>query len=614
MKRVCLPLALVALGALLASPPASAQSCSIGGHNETSENFAPGGWSIIPGTPGTIAGAPSGTHLVISEVAPRGAGAGSLSDSSEYVEIYNPTSKPVSLDDKYISDDSKYYQIVNGTYTAVNTTDWALKFPAGLALSPGRTLVLCVTKTGFAGSGASAPGAQYFLEMKDSNGSGADDMIIIPTMMTARVLNPNASSTNGEWVVLYCWNGTSDLVCDIDYASWGVNSASNPKMDKSGISIDGPDAGTGASAYNNDTPAASQTNLGNGTQLTKPNTYQRTGGEVGEITTGGNGCIGRAIPTAIDWLPVAGTSNIRFHVRWQNPDNDNNSAPINGALSSQPFGVFLPDYGSIGSFAVPPLQPSSFFDVFIEVPLDQLPPKPNKILPGGGPGGTPGKASTGAFRGGTTIASNCPPDTNWAGNVDLFWSAAGQTGQALKHYGDLVVCPGGGPSYIHMRSSNCPNPMPWSIAGLCPGFSATLVNEDLSPTPNPAPAGWTGYICVSAPAGTPVGASCCFDVVFNCNGSPGTVDLCVTTCDWSQHSPTLTVVDWTTTGTTVQFHQHWENQNASSPSNPVSGDMSSQRFGVFLPNFGPIGHFDVPAIAPSRGCLSGEALPGLPNM
>src|SRR6266516_4378144 len=78
MKRVCLPLALVALGALLASPPASAQSCSIGGHNETSENFAPGGWSIIPGTPGTISGAPSGSHLVISEVAPRGAGAGAI--------------------------------------------------------------------------------------------------------------------------------------------------------------------------------------------------------------------------------------------------------------------------------------------------------------------------------------------------------------------------------------------------------------------------------------------------------------------------------------------------------------------------------------------------------
>src|SRR6267378_2553478 len=104
MKRVWLPLALVALGVALASPPARAQSCSIGGHNETSENFAPGGWATVNMSPGTITGAPSGTHLVISEVAPRGCGTGVVSDSSEFIEIYNPTSKPVRLDDKYISD------------------------------------------------------------------------------------------------------------------------------------------------------------------------------------------------------------------------------------------------------------------------------------------------------------------------------------------------------------------------------------------------------------------------------------------------------------------------------------------------------------------------------
>jgi len=37
-------------------------------------------------------------------------------------------------------------------------------------------------------------------------------------------------------------------------------------------------------------------------------------------------------------------------------------------MSSQEFGAFLPTYGPIGNFDVPPIQPSSFFDVFFECP------------------------------------------------------------------------------------------------------------------------------------------------------------------------------------------------------------------------------------------------------
>jgi lamin tail-like protein/flagellar hook capping protein FlgD len=604
VKRACHTLVVAVMGVALAAWPAFAQTCAIGGHNETSENFtsAGGGWTTVNMTPGTVPGGISVPHLCISEVAPRGAGTGSLSDSSEYVEIYNPTTRPIDLSPFYIADDPGYYKIVNGPYAVTNNSDYVLRFPAGLTLDPGRTVVICVTKQGFAGSGASPGPAQHFLEMKDSNANPADDMVNVVTNSVFLVgggMFTNPSGTNGEWMMLFCWNGTSDLVCDVDYASWGANSASNAKADKTGICIDGPDAGAAASCYNADLAAASQTNLGSGTVLTKPNTYQRVGGgagEAGEVLAGGNGCRGQVIPTVVDWLPVAGTNNIRFHVRWENQDPNNSSDQVNGTLRSQEFGVFLPDFGDIGSFSVPPLQPSSFFDVFVEIPLDALPPKPNKILPGGGP-----RPAT-AMRpvGHDAVASNCPPDTNWAGNVDLFWSGPGQTGQTLKHYGDLLVCPGAGPSYIHMRSSNCPNPMPWSIVGLCPGFSCTLVNEDLTPTPNPAPPGWTGYICVSSPAGTPIPTNCCFKVVFDCNGSPGTVDLCVTTCDWSPPHPTLSVVDWAhLDATTERFHLRWANTDPSSSSAPVSGTMSSQVFGVFEPNFGPIGSFSVPPIAPS---------------
>jgi len=608
MKRLWLVLSLIALSVLPATSRVDAQTCAIGGHNETSENFtAAGGWTTSNMSPGVIVGAPSGSHLVISEVAARGAGTGAASDSSEYIEIYNPTSRPVSLDDKYVSDDIGYYRVVNGTYPATNTSDFALRFPAGLTLSPGRTLVLCVTKAGFAGSGASPGAAEHFLEMKDSNANPADDMVIMTTGSAFPVTGgnlTNPSTTNGEWVVLYCWNGTSDRVCDIDYASWGANSASNPKMDKTGISIDGPDAGALASAYNADTAAAGQTNLGTAA-LVKPNTYQRFGAEVGETAVGGNGCIGQVVVSSVNWVSVAsptGGRNIRFHIRWQNPDDDAESTPFSGQMFSQEFGVFLPDAGLIGDFTVPPMQPNSFFDVFFEVPLDLLPPPPQKILPGGGGGGAGAVGSlASAYAPGSPPRTNvdCPPDTNWAGNVDIVWTGSGQGGQVNKHYGDLLTCIGGAPSYIHFRGSNCTAPMPWSVVGVCPGYTVTLVNEDFSPAPNPVPVGWTGWISVSAAPGVTSGTSCCFSIVFQCLGASSTIDICSTACDCQVHPPTLTTVDWTTLGTTVRFRQHWENPSATNASDPVSGEMSSQHFGAFLPNFGPIGHFDIPPIAPS---------------
>ena len=152
MKRLWPLLAFAAWSVLAATSPANAQPCSIGGHNETSENFtASGSWTTANMSPGVALGPPTASHLVFSEVAVRGAGTGAASDSSEYIEIYNPTAKPVSLDDKYISDDIGYYRIVNGPYAVANTSDFALKFPNGLSLLPGNTLILCVDQGGLRG-------------------------------------------------------------------------------------------------------------------------------------------------------------------------------------------------------------------------------------------------------------------------------------------------------------------------------------------------------------------------------------------------------------------------------------------------------------------------------
>jgi hypothetical protein len=252
-------------------------------------------------------------------------------------------------------------------------------------------------------------------------------------------------------------------------------------------------------------------------------------------------------------------------------------------MNSQKLGVFLPDFGPIGSFNVPPIAPASFFDVFFDVPLSQLPPEPELRLPGSQPG----------------VPNPCVTD-HWHGNVNITWNGAGGVGQAFKHFGEMPVCPGAGPTYLFVET-DCLSAVgaTWSIAGLCPGFSATLVNTDLTPAPNPVPAGWIGMICVSATAATPLGTTCCFTVNFLCNGAPGVIEVCANTCYWGPRKPVLAVTDWKNIGSSVRFHMRWTNPNQGGDSEPVSGDMMSQPFGAFAPNFGPIGQFNVPPIPPA---------------
>jgi hypothetical protein len=230
----------------------------------------------------------------------------------------------------------------------------------------------------------------------------------------------------------------------------------------------------------------------------------------------------------VDWanVPSPGGNHVRFHLRWQNDSPTTPTNPATGNIMSAMFGAFVPDYGPIGGFSVPSLPPSSFFDVFLEVPLSSLPPNPQKSLPGGGSGGAAAQTTT----------QPCPPDSAWQGNVDILWNdpaGGGGQGQANWHLGQLLVGPGAGNSYIHLVT-NCasPNGGSWSFSGLCPGFGATLVNQDkVTPAPPILPPGWTGWICTAATAAVPVGSICCFRLEINCGGQHATVRVCATACN-----------------------------------------------------------------------------------
>jgi len=228
----------------------------------------------------------------------------------------------------------------------------------------------------------------------------------------------------------------------------------------------------------------------------------------------------------VSWRTV-GTS-VEFHVQFYNPDPVNPSGTVSGELNTQPFGAFVPDNGTIGTFDIPPIPPESFFDVFYDVPLSSLPPSAEKITPGGGSNGG------GVFG---LPPADCPPDLRWAGNVDVIWSGPGGSGTANYHFGTIQVDPGGQPSYIHMLS-DCTDPagMSWSFSNLCPGWSATLVLDDGTlnpdgPAPNPIPPGaFDGWICVTADSTISPGDSCCFDLDLNCGSQPATIHVCADAC------------------------------------------------------------------------------------
>lgn len=238
---------------------------------------------------------------------------------------------------------------------------------------------------------------------------------------------------------------------------------------------------------------------------------------------------GEILPLRLDivnWQTVVGPIPcIRFHARFSNPDALNTSGPVSGEMHTQPFGAFVPNGQLIGTFDVPPMQPSSFFDVFIDVPLTDLPPSAERILPGTGAGGL-------------EPAAACPPDNFWAGNVNVNWSGAGGTGQANVHNGTLQICPGAAPSYIHVVT-DCQDPagITWSFGSLCPGWSAALVlNSNFAPgdpAPNPIPPGFfDGWICISADASVTVGANCNVVLSLNCGNQPATISLLAEACDW----------------------------------------------------------------------------------
>lgn len=222
-------------------------------------------------------------HLLVSEfvVSPT---------AGEFIEIYNPTGSTIDLSDYYITDATNpdsgfyYYNIVIGDGTGGGlAADFHARFPAGAAIAPGEYQTIAMNGTGFINT---YPGKQPTYELYDTDPAVPDMREALPGLINGQ----GGLSNDGEAIILYTWNGQSDLVQDADYAVWGDK---REAVDKTGISIDGPDADADSSTYFDDTPISQQISVSSGVPHGSGESVQRfTTEENGEIQNGGNGITG----------------------------------------------------------------------------------------------------------------------------------------------------------------------------------------------------------------------------------------------------------------------------------------------------------------------------------
>ncbi len=221
-----------------------------------------------------------------------------LGSPQEFIAVWNPNDEDVELEDYYLTDaihapGSQYYWRVvepNPTQTTIGGgafTDFHARFPAGAVIAAGDTIAVSIAGSdAFFASYGFLPHFELF-----EDGTGPDDVPdmrpVFPGSINGTTV-PSLTNTS-EIVVLYHWDGQSDLVTDVDVFFWG--SGTSHRFSKTGVSIDGPDADTTPTAYRPDTPVASQRPFPS--EHAFGEAYHRADAEEGlEIKTGGNGVDG----------------------------------------------------------------------------------------------------------------------------------------------------------------------------------------------------------------------------------------------------------------------------------------------------------------------------------
>ena len=213
----------------------------------------------------------------------------------EYVEISNPTESAVDLTNYYLTDGTDisssklYYNLpIEDNYWSGSSTDFICRFPNGYTLAPGAAIKISLRDNS----------AYESVYGQTPDISLDDDMLSVSEDSDTKG-NPGAPKlhNSSETLILFYWDGSSEIVKDVDYLIWGDNSFA---IDKS--SVDG---------YLSDTPTSSQSLMPVHATNEKLVRLDKSS-EGGETQANGNGITGHdetSEPLADTWTTASLTSS-----------------------------------------------------------------------------------------------------------------------------------------------------------------------------------------------------------------------------------------------------------------------------------------------------------------
>ena len=159
---------------------------------------------------------------------------------AEFVSIHNPTTDPVDLSNYYITDATSsnkyYYKITSATdYWSGHPLDFIARFPNGYTIESNETLILGLHNHDMFNTyyGYNAD-LTLFEDMRDA--FDGEETISNPTDLDndgiSDFFGSDILDNDSEVLVLFYWDGSSDLVQDVDYFIWGNTDRA---IDKTGV-------------------------------------------------------------------------------------------------------------------------------------------------------------------------------------------------------------------------------------------------------------------------------------------------------------------------------------------------------------------------------------------
>ena len=207
----------------------------------------------------------------------------------EMIEIFNPTSEEIDLSNYYLSDQKEYYNWINNQNLNLSNQDFIIKFPDESFISSQGTFTITTNSI-----------SEFNLYY------GYDpDLSLVDTQFDLSSIGTNANLSNSQEVlILFYWDGISNLVQDVDYFLWGGIAQAVHKTTDDGYQFDDTSADFQVFKRNYSSSAYSDS------------TYVRQGiEEIDEISTLGNGITGHDETSenfSLSWDVQAYQKNISF--------------------------------------------------------------------------------------------------------------------------------------------------------------------------------------------------------------------------------------------------------------------------------------------------------------